>query len=224
MAEPVVAESVAARPDLTVRPLPTPDPVSDPAPFPEADARPAGPVEAAPMVSPALAAASGRRKSSGRLPLYAGGALAALAAVAGAVWLLNRPDAVPPAPPVVAEAPTTLDALPAAPVAAIPDEGAPVEAASEPVPPVAEVAAAPVVVAPRAAPSPAPASAGPTPRPAPAQAQAAPTPVPPAIAPAPLVEIAPVRPAGPPPTAAERPTADPDAPIATRPQPLDQDD
>jgi Meckel syndrome type 1 protein len=27
-------------------------------------------------------------------------------------------------------------------------------------------------------------------------------------------------PAGPPPTAAERPAADPDAPIATRPQPL----
>ena len=39
-----------------------------------------------------------------------------------------------------------------------------------------------------------------------------------------LVVIAPTEtaaPAGPPPTAAERPAADPDAPIVTRPQPLD---
>jgi len=39
-------------------------------------------------------------------------------------------------------------------------------------------------------------------------------------APEPRIEIVPAAPAGPPPTTAEPALVDPDAPIATRPQPL----
>src|SRR5215217_5606984 len=120
--------SPAIQPDLIVRPLPTPEPL--PAPSERVPA-PRPIVEAAPAVSPTLAAASARGKSSGRLPLYAGAAVAVLAVVAGGFLFLNRPAevapaAAPPAPSATAPAPTLV--APAAPVEAAPVEAAPTPA------------------------------------------------------------------------------------------------
>lgn len=195
-------------PDLTVRPLP---------PLPESPAprRPIpSPVEAAPAVLPVATAA--RRRPAGRLPVYAGVAAAVIGAVAAGGWMLTRPPAAPPAAPVSAE-PAVAPSIPApATIAA----ATVVEAVPVAEQPVAEAAPASAATAVRAATVDRPAQASPVVRPPAPVAYEAPQPAPTPVATEPRIEIVPVEPAGPPPTSAERPSADPDAPIATRPQPL----
>ncbi len=226
--EPVVAPA-PARVDTTVRPLPEAaapavspfDPLPEPfAAIPEAAANPN------PVPTPALSRATGKTGSS-RLPLYVGAGVVVIAGVAAAVWFLRPQPAAAPAstsPVVVTEA---------APALTPPVESAPI-ATPEPVPsapattaPVAASVSAPArptTSAPAqtrpaaAATSTRPAAQVPTPTatrtPVPAQTPAAP---PPQIVVAPIV----VAPAAPPPTAARPQTTDPDAPMSTRPQPLD---
>ncbi len=216
----------APEPDLTVRPLPAPEPAHVPILAEPVVAEPvvAGTAppraEPAPGVSPVLATASARR-SGGRLPLYAGVAVAVVAVAAVGVWMLTRPPAAPPAVEV-AVPPAVLAPQPDAEPLSVPIEAEAValeETVSQPVaapPPAAAAPASPVPARREAAPPPAV-------QPAPVQpAQATPTLTPPTgtVAPSPLIEIVPAQPAGPPPTSAERPPVDPDAPITTRPQPL----
>ena len=208
----------AAAPDLTVRPLPEPEPEVTPAAAavaaPEVHVLPDVVVEAPRPVTGALQAASARGKSSSHLPLYAGGAVVVLAAVAVGGWMLTRSPAEKPVAPV---APLT---SPVAEPVEIATVETPVVAESEPAatPPAPAVApaATPARTAPAATVTPAPArpattTAQPTQRPV-----EAPPPV--AIVTQPLPEPTP---AAPPPTAAEHPPSDPDAPILTRPQPQD---
>lgn len=159
---------------------------------------PASPVLARPSVA----------QTTGRRGLMIGAAIAATAALGALlIWALNRPPAAPlpytvsagsgtPSPVGVTPALEPLDAIPAG--------------NDAPLPP--EPEAAPALPA-RVEPTPAPAPAAP-----PAPTPSTPTPMvvppvsPPAIETAPLIVT--------PPTAAEAPPSDPDAPIATRPQPL----
>lgn len=223
---PVTPAATLVEPDLTVRPLPEPEPAPAPIVAPVAAPPVAPRIDTLPdavVVGPprALEAASARGTSSGRLPLYAGGAAAALAAVAVGGWFLTRSPAgapatsVPPAPALAA---------PTVPLDAAPVEPAPVETATPAQPEPAEVVPAPATTT-RAAPPPATTSAPVRAAPAPSQAQAPAQPTPsPVVAPPPVIVTQPLpepEPVTPPPTAAERPSADPDAPITTRPQPLD---
>ncbi|CAN5206809.1 hypothetical protein BH09PSE1_BH09PSE1_07160 [soil metagenome] len=227
----------AALIDPTVRPLPA---ASRPTvePLPELPIAPAAvettravevpvQVETAPVVAPSYARPRAKRS---RTPLYVGAAVVVLAVVAGGVWLTVRPGApeapsaaavTPPvvtAPPVIAEvAPTSPESVAEAAPSPAPLVFAPVAPFSRAAEPRAAVTR-PAVVPARATPTPA-ASA---PRAVqPARAAAAPTPqrvAPPAIVVQPLT----VTPAPSPPPTAARPTqTDPDAPISTRPQPLD---
>ncbi len=213
------------QPDLTVRPLPA-------AEGSRATAVPRVPEPALVRPQPAVPrepAAPVRTQRPGRLPLYAGAAAALVAGLGlGAWWLSRGAPATPEAAPA-----TAADVAPM-PVTRAPEAaGSPADATPLPASPgSAGIAAA---ATPPAGPAPAP---GPTPaaprasEPQPGSPTLANRPgvaaVTPPPAPAndpPLIVVAPSEPApppGPPPTAAERPPADPDAPITTRPQPLDQ--
>lgn len=189
-------------PDMTVRALPEPDAAEAAAP------------EAPQPIRPVSAAASEKSRRTSRLPLMVGAGLAASVAVVAGVWTLTRSeDATSTTAPVEAgvEAPA-----PPAPVRAdaVAERQAPVAETTVPM----EAASQPVREAPAVA------SVQPARRttPAPVPSEAAPPPVvaAPQIDTAPLIEPAPI-PAGPAPTTAERPTSDPDAPVLTRPQPLD---
>jgi len=175
-------------------------------------------------VSPALASASARRRPSGRAPLYAGVAAVVIGAVAVGGWLLTRPPAAAPdnAPATALVAETTAPApAPAVVESAPPVEAVPVSAdAASPEP----AAPAPVRPAPERASATAPAPARPTPAPAAPPAVTLQPAPPVSEPPAPRIEIVPSAPTGPAPTSAERPPSDPDAPIATRPQPLEAGD
>jgi hypothetical protein len=191
-----VPASAVAKPDLTVRPLPaaaSPEPV-----------RPVTPTTGAATAAPAridvaFATNETAGKPAGRMALYAWIAVAALAVLVLGGWIWGRTPAVPPAPATVTEP-------------------APVIPTPEAAPP--ETLLAPVVVTEPAAPS---ALAVPPPVrptiPAPAPARTPPPGVvaqPPAVTtPTPVIVIAP-----PAPTEAERPSTDPDGPVATRPQPI----
>lgn len=222
VAEPKLSDPAPAasrQPDLAVRPLPGAEPER---PAPKIEAAPA-PVVAAPSAAPGpVLARAGTRKTS-RLPLYVGAGIVAVLVIAGGLWFALRPDAAPVAPatvPAVApsdatpvlqdSAPLAEDAPPAvAPAPAV--TSAPGETVSRPV----------EQTAPRRAASPtAPTNSAPPQRSS-APVEAAPAPVeapPPAIETAPLVVVTPPAPA---PTAARPAQTDPDAPVVTRPQPLD---
>lgn len=201
----------AAEPDLTVRPLPAvepeaarqPEPVRAPAatqPVAAATRTAASPV---PPVSTAL-------KPASRMPLYAWIALAALAVIALGGWIWMRPPAETPVPaavaapvlPVPAEAVAVPDSVPAGVAVATPVVAIP--APESPAPPATPVAAR--------VPLPA------TGRPATPTPQVAATV--PEVTPDPMARIVPVPVAGSAPTEAERPSTDPESPIATRPQPI----
>jgi hypothetical protein len=218
---PAVADQAA---DLTVRPLPAAEPLPAvepgrgpvrPAAPPERDASPAVRRDLERPVSPHPAVGTTIRKPARRAPLYAGIAFAAVTVLALGSWIWTRSPAEAPTPaatfaaplvptaetPVVERppAPTVAEIAPEAPAPAAP---LPVTRSAEPLP----AATPPAVV--RAAP----------PEPAPAPEAVAP---PPAVVTTPLIEIAPAPVPGPAPTAARPPQTDPDAPIPTRPQPLD---
>ena len=187
----------APGPTPQLQPAPRPAP---PPPEPAAIAR--EPVELAPepMVSPVLAGVGGRGRSSraSRTPLLVGAAVVGLVGIAAVTALILTRQA--PAPPIAA-APAVEPAVvsPAAP-------GPQVAAAPEASPPTTVAAAARRVARAEAA----------TAAPPPARAEAAP-PLAIAVEPAPLVippavRPAPVQPAIP----AQRPPADPDAPLTTR--------
>jgi hypothetical protein len=190
----IVIEPEAAEPAVTVPPL-------------SGDAGPAAKPRELPsvVVTPTLyatmgAAVQNATKGGGRWAIVA--AVAALAVIGGFIWLATLP-----APRPVAPVPTPLAA-----------GAAPLEE-----PPLAEVET-PAAAAPEAASVPAPAapaSAAAPRRPAPSSA--APVVVTPpsaaATAPRPYSETAPL--VVEPPTPAAPAQTDPDAPIATRPQPLD---
>lgn len=175
------------------------------------------PEPAAPMVvSPTLIAASARRRAPNRLPLYVGGAVAVVALMAVGGFMLSRstpPAAEATASPPANEPVAVVDAPATAPVPVV---EAPAVAAAPATPVTASAPSRPTPSATRRS---AASSQPQTTAPAPA-AGSTPTPAP-AIVTAPLVET-PVQttPSGPPPTEAERPSADPDAPVTTRPQPL----
>ncbi|WP_421730686.1 hypothetical protein [Brevundimonas sp.] len=223
----------------TPEPQPAPQPSAPPAPrIAPAELTPtpvqtapvhAAPVQAAPA-APVYATAAAKRSS--RLPLYLGLALGAAAVIAGGIWLAGRGSAPAPMAPLL---PTTgvaadpvLDATPLS---------------SEPAPVIAEPPAAQAIEAPNPAPTTSATPPGATTRPSvsasvPASVPAArpvtrpATPATSAPSPtqslnrqpaqAPAIETQPlaVPPAGPQPTAAQPAAADPDAPIETRPQPL----
>ncbi len=206
----------APRPDLTVRPLLTVEPEP---------ARPPEPVRPPVSVSPVVVAADAAdtvppvsvgRKSPNRVPLYAGIALAAVTVLTLGGWIWTRPR-VEAAAPAVAAVPAL---VPPAPVAGtLPPEGAPV---SVPVTEAPVEAPDRVVAPPVARPTatvPAPARATPPPAIRPPSVPVAVAP-PPTDTPPPETLFAPAPEPGPAPTEAERPSSDPDAPIATRPQPV----
>jgi Meckel syndrome type 1 protein len=201
----------AAGPDLTVRPLPAVEPDAARRPEPVPAPAPAQPVaSAARTTTSPVPPVQAALKPASRMPLYAGIALAALAVIALGGWIWMRPPAETPVPavvaapvlPVPAEAVAVPDDLPSEVAVATPVAGSP----------------APGIPAPTASPV-----AAPVPRPA-ADRPAAPTPrvaVPvTVVTPDPMIPIAPAPAAGPAPTEAERPSTDPDSPIATRPQPI----
>lgn len=205
---PATAAGVAT-PDLTVRPLPA----AAPAPVPSVD------TAAEPASRPIRPAAAVRKPVSGT-PLYAGIALAAVTVLALGSWIWTRSPAEAPPPVPAAPVAPTVAAPPAPTIGTLVDEAAPapeiVEAAPEtPELPAPAAASRPVEPPPAAVRAPSPAAP-------PASPPAETVVPPPPVAAAPLIEIVPVEPAGPPPTAAEPPQTDPDAPIATRPQPIGQ--
>ena len=225
-------------PDMTVRPLPPAEPVAPrPEPTPVAPApdifEESVPVEtSAALTGSTLAAASARRKASpNRLALYAGIAAVVVAGVGLTVWLTGRDaptpvtGAVTPPPIAPAEGVSTADettvvppsaagGVAATPVAPAP---APVTRPAAPAPSRPATTARPAPARPARAPTRTPAASPPAPSTATTEPAAAPPP--PAITTAPLVVTVP--PAGPPPTAAQPAATDPDAPIVTRPQPLE---
>ncbi len=157
------------------------------------------------------------RHASSRMPLYAGIAAVAVIGVASAVWFATRPDTA---------------SVPATPAPTVPLDAAvpvPFPAASAPVAEAVPIEAVPAPVVPARTPTPAATTerpvTSPTPRPAPAPTVQAPpsppSPTPQSEPPAPVIVVAPLAPAGPPPTVAQAPQVDPDAPIVTRPQPLE---
>ncbi len=210
--------------DLTVRPLPPRQPARPAAPL-QLDALPAfQPTVRDEIERPAPGHAPAARRTANRTPLYAGVAVAAATVLALGAWIWLRPTveapvvaAAPPAAAVVAAtAPAPVLDAPPAPVPVI-ETPAATAAPATLTPPVRPTAARPSPAPAAAARVPAPASVRPA---APPSAEAAAPP--PIVVVAPLIEIAPAPPPGPAPTEAERPQADPDSPIATRPQPLGQ--
>ncbi|ADL02453.1 translation initiation factor IF-2 [Brevundimonas subvibrioides ATCC 15264] len=153
--------------------------------------------------------------------VWIGGAAVAVV-LAGAAWWVLKPDSSVPAP---VDATTTPVEAPGAAVPIVPVEAVPVtDAAAD----VTETGAEAEAEAAPAAGRPAASSAS-TPSSTTAPSRTAPTSVAPPLTPrlnteanVPRIETAPlvVAPAAPPPTAAEAPATDPDAPIQTRPQPL----
>lgn len=203
--EPVVAppapQEIVVEPEATGPALTVPPPLSSDV-EPTAEPRSLPSVVVTPSIQAPVGAARQKMAGSGRWPIVA--AVAAIVVIGGFIWLATLPAATPPV------------AADAAPVAAVPlveeassVEAAPAPAAAAPVPevsaPVAPAAAP--VIAPARRPEPSP-TAPITVAPRPADAAR-----PPAIEVAPLV-VDPPTPAAPAPT-------NPDAPIATQPQPLD---
>jgi Meckel syndrome type 1 protein len=167
-----------------------------------------------PVAVPATAVVAARKPAS-RVPLYAGIALAAVTVLALGGWIWTRPPVEAPVPAVAVEPAPAMPAADPVPPESLPAPVAAVETAAEA--PAPEVSAPPVVPAarpPAAAATPA-RTPSPTVRPAPVAPEVI---APPPVAAAPLIVIAPAP--GPAPTAAEPRSTDPDAPIATRPQPI----
>ncbi len=207
--------------DLVVRPLPDAV-VSAPAAPPVAPVEglsESSPVASAPNPDYAAPPRSRPDRRPGRMPLVAGGILAALGAVAVGIWWLNRAPVAPgqtEGTPAVAE--TTAE--PVLPPVAV-SESAPAA-----VPPVSTaVTTTPVIpaanrpqrqVAERPSPR-TPAAPVTASRPADIAVSPAPT----TTAPPVVIEMAPPVAAAPLPTTAAPPVSDPDAPVVTRPQPLD---
>ena len=221
-ATPVVESSLADQtPDLTVRPLPSAAAVKpeEPAAAPPVEHQP---VIAAPTPSTATVQVATEHSrgpnTPNRLPLFAGAAVAAVAVGAAGIWWINRaPDApVTPVPEVVA--PTVVTPVLAVPATETAPPPAVSPAVSDPAPATATPRPGANAATTTAPVRPVPSTAS---RPAPA-VTTTPTPAPTVQTPAPVViEIAPTQPASPPPTTAAPPTSDPNAPVVTRPQPLD---
>jgi hypothetical protein len=222
---PVVAAPVIPAPRVeAARPVRAPEPVRrevlDPLPVPPSKVEPVGaaaPVAVEAPVAPAYAKTKAQRPS--RTPLYVGAAVVVLALAAGGVWMATRSSA--PEAPVAATAPaaaiapaaesTVIETAPVAttPVAETPAVTAPAPAATRPATTTVRTPPAPVAATPRGVQRP-PVATSPTSQPA----------APPAITVQPLV-VTPPPVQTPPPTAARTAPVDPDAPISTRPQPLD---
>lgn len=222
---------VAPAADLTVRPLPAPEPLPDDEPRPE-PVKPLAPLNSvASPDSPTAVRSEAERplgqapstgaavaRPSNRAPIYAGVAVAAMTVLALGGWIWTRSTAAPPPPTETVAAPVAAALL--TPVAEVPTAPMVAEPAPE-TPPPAEAApvARAIDPAPTSAPAPPPAAVRPAaPAPTPTSEPLAP---PPAIVAAPLVEIIPSPVPVPEPTAARPPQSDPDGPIPTRPQPLD---
>ncbi|MBB5747314.1 hypothetical protein [Brevundimonas variabilis] len=208
----------AEAPVATRAPQTPPPPPAEPAPSTrlaveapafESSAPPADGVQNPPSV---------RARPASRTPIYAGIAAVAVIGVAAAAWFAFRPgSATTPEIPVPAASITTPPAAPAQVAASVPDvEPDPAEPnAVEAPPPASPIASGP-------SPSATPASNRPvaairTASPARTESVPSSQPQAPAIVVAPLEPV----PAGPPPTVAQPSQTDPDAPILTRPQPLD---
>jgi hypothetical protein len=224
-----VERSVASSPRTALEPLPD-LPLEPGIVLPETATTESVPVavtsQPVPTASQAPVPTRARARRPSRMPVYVGGGIVALLLAAGGAWLVTRPDVPAPAP-VVAGA-----AVPPAPVASgtpVVETPVSVEPVSIPVPEPARAAAAapavttsvarPAAVANRPAQAPASIPVAVAPRQAqrpPVVTTPAPQPAPPVISVRPL-EVVPT----PPPTAARAAPTDPDAPIQTRPQPLD---
>lgn len=189
--------------------------------LPEPATAPPRTVAPAPVLEPVVPsyATAARRRSGVPKAVWIGAAAIALVLAAGAGWWVLKPDASVPGPTDVSSVPTA--AAPAlttpAPVEAVPLAEGAVDAA--------EVETVPSTARPST--TPAPTTAAPV-RAAPTAAAPAQTSRPSETsrlnveATAPRIETAPliVAPVAPPPTAAEAAQTDPDAPVQTRPQPL----
>ena len=213
--------------DLTVRPLPAAEPITPkkvPAPEPARPVRVAEtpPVVEAASVAPTLARMDRGTARSSRAPLLIGAAVALLLVVGGGLWFALKPS---PAPTPVAATPTVESLAPVQPAAQAPVE----TPAPTPTPPSTAVAArpAPSVPAPSTSTRQVAASSPTTPalrpqasKPAPSQSNPTPAAPPPAATTTetPVVVVTPPAAA---PTPARQTQTDPNAPIVTRPQPLD---
>ena len=215
--------------DLTVRPLPGAAP--EPAPTPIQPPPPVSAVApvvqtseaAAQPVSPSLPRTSTRRGS--RLPAYIGLGAAAALVIGGGLWFALRSAPEPAATLDAAPVGTTAPVVPAATTPVTPP---PVAKTPQPAP---TIEATPVEAVPARTTTPAaaprPTASSPSQTSAPNRAQTpsatppAPTvatpsqPAPTAVQPAPQIVVVPA------PTAARQTQTDPDAPVVTRPQPLD---
>ncbi len=217
VAEPVVAtpapepgpEPIAAAPEIVVEPevpepaLTQPPPLSSEAKT-SAKPRSLPSVVVTPAIYASVGAAMQKVAKNDRWLVVAG--IAAVAVIGGFIWLATMPGPQPvdPTPtPMIAETPVA-----DTPMAA---DTPPAAVAPTPVAPVTGARSAPAAD-PAPTPAPEPRRASP-----PAPVTAAPAPV--EAAPRPYIETAPL--VVEPPTPAAPPPTDPDAPIATRPQPLD---
>lgn len=192
----IVIEPEAAEPAVTV-----PPPLSTEA-KPTARPRELPSVVVTPAIYATMGAAMQKVAKGDRWPIVAG--VAALVVIGGFIWLatLPAPQPVAPAPtPLVADAAPLEETTVVEEVAPATGRPATVRAASAPRP----ATAAPVTDPPR--------------RPTPAAPVVVVAPAPVEAAPRPYIETAPL--IVEPPTPAAPAPADPDAPIATRPQPLD---
>ena len=215
------------------------DPQPAPTPTPAVAMRPEASLDVEPTV-PAYARVA-RKTGASRLPLYIGAGVVLIAAIGAGAWLLRpKPVAPPAAVEVVAPGSTStpVQTAPTPVVAPEPVETPPVSTAAEaPVVTSAPAQAAPVrptpvrptTTRPTTVESPTPTrpATRPTAQTNPAPVRTAPVATRPAPTTAPQITVAPIiappvsQPASPPPTAARSQSADPNAPISTRPQPLD---
>ncbi|WEK58254.1 MAG: hypothetical protein P0Y52_01585 [Candidatus Brevundimonas phytovorans] len=215
--------------DATPRPLP-------PVQAPEAALRAEAPAPAAlppkPQVQPVevvvpIAARAAPRKAANRTPLYIAAAAVVVIGAPVATWLITRSNSEPA--PEASSAASDVSALEASsPAAAVPASGIVAAAPSEALPvaaPTQPVATNAVrrAAAPRRAPVAASAATLAANTAAPAVTApplvAAPATPPPVVVIAPALE--PAQPAGPAPTVARPTQSDPNAPVVTKPQPLD---
>ena len=228
------AAPVAARPidSLTGQPPETlPEPVVASSPNLDFD-RPAA---AAPEKAPVVPAYARSRHKTGatRTPLYIGAGVVLIAVIGAGAWFLRPQPTVAPNPAEATVPVSTQPLLPAVPPPVVEPDSIPVPAASStsdaPVvapaaspAPVRPPTARPTTVQPATTPATRPVTR-PTVQPQPAPARPAPTAIQTAPTRAPQIVVAPIvaPPASPPPTAARSQSTDPNAPISTRPQPLD---
>ncbi|OGN49374.1 MAG: hypothetical protein A2352_07025 [Caulobacterales bacterium RIFOXYB1_FULL_67_16] len=225
----LIPQARPATASLPTPPAPTPAPEPGPtaqtsleAPLAQAAETTPAPAAAAPSSAETKVSPRVSRRTGSRLPAYLAFGAAAAVIVGGGLWFALRST---PEPAAIAEPAAPLSNAAESPVAPAPVEDAPASAATaEPTPddtaPATATPDRPEPSAPAAARSDAGATGAPNRTPAAVTAAPASTPVAPSQpvaveAPPPQIIVAPA------PTPARQTPTDPDAPVVTRPQPLD---